>query len=213
MNAMFFEYNSGSPEETNRQADRQMDVATRVRQTDRQRDGEQTDAQPASQPDGAKQPDRQTAKQTEPDRHTASKTDRHTACQPASQPARQARPPLLTGEEVGAGLPQLDGLLVQLARAAVGAGHQAVAHGLDALLAVRVEEHHDGVPLGVVQGVHRLGRDVQQGVQVLKHQENRSDLYSVGLVCCVTVPDSLGFCRGCVCVGYYVIISDGSVQF
>ena len=63
--------------------------------------------------------------------------------------------------------PQLDRLLVQLAVAAVGAGDQAVPHGLHALLAVRVEEHHDGVPLGVVQGVHCLGGHVQEGVEVL----------------------------------------------
>lgn len=67
-----------------------------------------------------------------------------------------------------AGLPQLDRLLVQLAGAAVGARQQAVPHGLHALLAVRVEEDDDGVPLGVVEGVHRFGRHVQQSVAILR---------------------------------------------
>lgn len=67
-----------------------------------------------------------------------------------------------------AGLPQLDGLLVELPPAAVGVGGDPLSHGLDAVLAVWVEEDYYGVPLGVVQGVHRLGRDVQQGVLFLR---------------------------------------------
>ncbi|TNN67625.1 hypothetical protein EYF80_022089 [Liparis tanakae] len=72
-----------------------------------------------------------------------------------------------TSEQVRAGLPQLDGLFVELASAAVGVGGDPLPHGLDAVLVVRVEEDDDGVPLGVVQGVHRLGRHVQQGVLIL----------------------------------------------
>lgn len=79
-----------------------------------------------------------------------------------------------TCEEVRAGLPQLDRLLVQLARAAVGARQQAVPHGLHALLAVGVEEDDDGVPLRVVEGVHRLGRHVQQSVAILRDGNNES---------------------------------------
>lgn len=72
---------------------------------------------------------------------------------------------------MGAGLPQPDGLLIQLPGAAVGSGHEAVPHGLHALFAVRVEEDDDGIPLGVVQGVHGFGRDVQQRVEVLRRQD------------------------------------------
>lgn len=71
---------------------------------------------------------------------------------------------------MGTGLPHFDRLLVEFAGAATGAGHKAVPHGLDAPLAVRVEEHHNGVPLGVVQGVHCLGSHVQQGMAVLGRQ-------------------------------------------
>lgn len=67
-----------------------------------------------------------------------------------------------------AGLPQFDGLLVQFASAAAGSGSQAVPHGLDALLAVWVHENDNGVPLGVVQGVHGFGGHVQQGMAVLR---------------------------------------------
>jgi len=69
---------------------------------------------------------------------------------------------------VGAGLPEFQGLHVELAGTASGVGHRPLAHGLDALLAVRVQEDHDGVPLGVVQGVDRLGSHVQQRVLILK---------------------------------------------
>ena len=60
-----------------------------------------------------------------------------------------------------AGLPQLDSLLVQLARAAAGSGQQPLAEGLHTLPAVWAEEHHDGVPLAVVQSVHRPGGHIQ----------------------------------------------------
>lgn len=70
-----------------------------------------------------------------------------------------------------AGLPQLHRLLVQLAGAASGAGHEPVPHGLDALLAVGVQEDDDGVPLRVVERVHGFGRHVQQGVSVLRGEE------------------------------------------
>lgn len=71
---------------------------------------------------------------------------------------------------MGAGLPQLDGLLVQLARAAAGSRHEAVPHGLDALLSVWVQEDDDGIPLGVVQGVHGFGSHIQQSVEILRKQ-------------------------------------------
>ena len=73
-----------------------------------------------------------------------------------------------TSEQVGAGFPQFERLHVQLASAAAGVGHQPLPHQLDPLLAVGVEEDDDGVPLGVVQGVHRLRSHVQQRVLVLK---------------------------------------------
>lgn len=66
-----------------------------------------------------------------------------------------------------AGLPQFDGLFVEFAGAAVGVGDDPLSHGLDAVLAVWVEEDDNGVPLGVVQGVHCLGGHVQQGMLVL----------------------------------------------
>lgn len=60
-----------------------------------------------------------------------------------------------------AGLPQLDGLLVQFACAAAGSRCQAAPHGLDALLTVWVQEDDDGIPLGVVQSVHSFGSNIQ----------------------------------------------------
>lgn len=66
-----------------------------------------------------------------------------------------------------AGLPQFDGLFVEFAGAAVGAGDDPLSHGLDAMLAVWVKENYDGVPLGVVQRVHCLGCYIQQGMLVL----------------------------------------------
>lgn len=77
----------------------------------------------------------------------------------------------LTGEKVRAGLLQPDGLLVQFARAAVGPGHEAIPHRLHALLAVRIQENDDGVPLGVVQGVHGFGSHIQQSVTILRRKE------------------------------------------
>lgn len=69
---------------------------------------------------------------------------------------------------MGAALPQLERLLVELVGAAVGGGSDALPQHLDAVLAVRVEVDDDGVPVGVVQGVHGLGGDVQQGVLLLR---------------------------------------------
>lgn len=74
---------------------------------------------------------------------------------------------LPTREQVRAGLPQLDRLLVEFVGAAVGVGGDPMPQHFDAVLAVGVEVDHDGVPVGVVQGVHRLGGDVQQGVLLL----------------------------------------------
>ena len=68
--------------------------------------------------------------------------------------------PGLTGEEVRTGFPELDRLVEQLAGTAVGVGHDSLAHGLDALLGVGVKEDDDGIPLGVVECVHCLGRHV-----------------------------------------------------
>lgn len=79
-----------------------------------------------------------------------------------------------TGEQVGAGLPQLDRLLVEFAGAAVGVGSYPQPHGFDAVLVVGIEEDHDGVPLRVVEGVHRFGRHVQEGVLVLRTGETAS---------------------------------------
>lgn len=67
-----------------------------------------------------------------------------------------------------AGLPQLDRLLVQFARTAAGPRHEAVPHGLHTLLAVRVQEDDDGIPLGVVQSVHSFGSHIKQGVTILR---------------------------------------------
>lgn len=49
-----------------------------------------------------------------------------------------------------AGLPQFDGLFIEFAGATVGVGDDPLSHGLDAVLAVWVEEDDNGVPLGVV---------------------------------------------------------------
>ena len=79
-----------------------------------------------------------------------------------------------TSEEVCAGLPEPDGLVVEFSGAAVGPGDDALPQGLHARLAVGVEEDDDGVPLGVVQRVHRLGRHVQQRVFVLEETRKES---------------------------------------
>lgn len=59
--------------------------------------------------------------------------------------------------------------------AAVGVGSDSLSHDLDAVLAVGVKVDHNGVPVGVVEGVHGLGGDVQQGVLFLgvDEQEER----------------------------------------
>lgn len=84
-----------------------------------------------------------------------------------TEPDRAGVGASLTCEEVGAGLLQPDGLLVEFTRAAGGPGHEAVPHGLHALFAVWVQEDDDGVPLRVVQRVHGFRSDVQQSVAVL----------------------------------------------
>lgn len=75
----------------------------------------------------------------------------------------------LTGEEVVVVLPQLEGALKQLPGTLPGIWAEAGPHVLHALLGVRVEEHHYGIPLGVVQPVHRVWRDVQHCMLIL-HQ-------------------------------------------
>lgn len=72
-----------------------------------------------------------------------------------------------------AGLPQLHSLLIQFAGAAAGSRHEAVSHGLDALLGVWVQKEDDGIPLGVVQSVHSFGSHIQQCVVVLKKQREQ----------------------------------------
>lgn len=67
-----------------------------------------------------------------------------------------------------AGLPQFEGLFIEFAGAAVGAGDDPLPHGLDTMLAVWGEEDDNGVPLSVVQSVHCLGCHIQQGVLVLR---------------------------------------------
>lgn len=75
---------------------------------------------------------------------------------------------------MGAGLPQFDRLLVEFVGAAVGAGSDSLPHDLDAVLAVGVKVDDNGVPVGVVQGVHGLGGDVQQGVLFLRvHEQDK----------------------------------------
>lgn len=68
---------------------------------------------------------------------------------------------------MSAGLPQFDCLFVEFAGTAVRVGGNPLSHGLNAMLAVWVEEDNNGVPLGVVQGVHCLGCHIQQGMLVL----------------------------------------------
>lgn len=78
---------------------------------------------------------------------------------------------LLTGEEVIIVFPQFESALVQLPGALPGFGTQPGPHVLHSLLAVWIEEHDDGVPLSVVQPVHRVGGDVQHCVFVLAQTE------------------------------------------
>lgn len=77
---------------------------------------------------------------------------------------------------MGAGLLQFDGLLIELVGTAVGVRSDSLPHDLDAVLAVGVKVDNDGVPVGVVQGVHRLGGDVQQGVLVLGVKEQEKEV-------------------------------------
>lgn len=72
-----------------------------------------------------------------------------------------------TSEQVRAGLPQFDGLFIEFAGAAVGVGGDSLPHGLDAVLAIRIKEDHNRVPLGVVQGVHCFWCHIKQGMLVL----------------------------------------------
>lgn len=74
---------------------------------------------------------------------------------------------IYTSKQVSAGLPQFERLLVEFVGAAVGVGSDSLSQDLEAVLAVGVKVDDDGVPVGVVQGVHGLGGDVQQGVLFL----------------------------------------------
>lgn len=77
---------------------------------------------------------------------------------------------LLTGEEMMVVLSQFESALVQLPGALPRLGTEPGPHVLDTLLAVWIQEHHDGVPLSVVQTIHRIGGDVQHGMLVLAAQ-------------------------------------------
>lgn len=68
---------------------------------------------------------------------------------------------------MGAGLPQFDSLFVEFAGVTVGVRGDPLSQGLDTMLTVWIEEDDNGVPLGIVQGVHRLGCHIQQGMLVL----------------------------------------------
>lgn len=74
---------------------------------------------------------------------------------------------MLTGKEVVVVLPQFEGTFVELPCALPGLGTQPRPHVLHPLLTVGVQEHHNGVPLSVVQPVHRIRGDVQHGVLIL----------------------------------------------
>lgn len=56
----------------------------------------------------------------------------------------------LTSEEMRAGFPELDGLVIELASTAVRVGHDPLPHGLYPMFAVWVEKDDNGVPLRVV---------------------------------------------------------------
>lgn len=77
---------------------------------------------------------------------------------------------LLTGEEMMVVLSQFERTLIQLPGALPRLGTEPGPHVLDTLLAVWIQEHHDGVPLSVVQTIHRIGGDVQHGMLVLAAQ-------------------------------------------
>lgn len=62
---------------------------------------------------------------------------------------------------MGAGLPQFHRLLIEFVGTAVRVWSNSLSHNLDAVLAVGVKVDNDGVPVGVVKGVHGLGGDVQ----------------------------------------------------
>lgn len=77
---------------------------------------------------------------------------------------------LLTGEEVMVVLSQFESTLVQLPGALPGLGTEPGPHVFDALLAVGIQEHHNGVPLSVIQTIHRVRGDVQHSMLVLAAQ-------------------------------------------
>lgn len=58
------------------------------------------------------------------------------------------------------------GSLKELPGALPRLGAEAGPHVLDALLGVGVEEHHNGIPLSVVQAVHCIRGDVQHRMLV-----------------------------------------------
>lgn len=77
---------------------------------------------------------------------------------------------LLTGEEVMVVLSQFESTLIQLPGALPGLRTEPGPHVLDTLLAVGIQEHHNGVPLSIIQTIHRIGGDVQHCMLVLAAQ-------------------------------------------
>lgn len=77
-----------------------------------------------------------------------------------------------TCEKMAAVLPHLQSLGVQAPGALVGLGAELLPHCLDVLAVVGVQEDHHGVVLDVVQPLHCSGRDVQQGVFVLRERKD-----------------------------------------
>ncbi len=77
---------------------------------------------------------------------------------------------LLTGEEVMVVLSQFESTLIQLPCTLPGLNTEPGPHVLDTLLAIGIQEHHDGVPLSVIQTIHRVGCNVQHSMLVLAAQ-------------------------------------------
>lgn len=86
---------------------------------------------------------------------------------------QRSAPSPLTSEEVVVVFSQFDGSLIELPGTLPGLGTQPGPHALHALLVIGIEEDYDGVPLSVVQSVHSVWSNVQQGMFVLDGEKRR----------------------------------------
>lgn len=78
----------------------------------------------------------------------------------------------VTCEEMMVVLSKLERTFVKLPGALSGLGTESGPHAFHALLTVRIQEHHDGIPLSVVQPIHCIRSDVQYCMLILNPHKN-----------------------------------------